>query len=991
MNNYRFSPLIVVRTPAYSYRTYTHDDTAVRNALSDSFFRASIALASDSLYQQLKAADFIYDRLAPKVRLSLRKYLNRMCFRSIPFGLFAGTTTIQWGQQQPVVFSDKLRPHVLYSFEQVIADAAIAGNSPATPPYRLNESIYTINSSYRYLKCDKDASTGKQKFYLHELQITPILSALAGHCNTARSLEEMIAFVDDQCNSGAERSRCFVDGLIAQQLIVPALTENNIDKAYLVANTEIPELPGTDVNVIYAQLASGQESTTAPSGRSRYYVHLDMPVAAGALDTRLQEHIREGIACMARLTPASKPGELETFKAEFRKRFDLQLVPLLAALDPETGVNYERLAGMQSSSVLLRQIGLGQKQEKAGSTIHWSPVHALFMQRWQPSAAVINITAEDLAQLPHPQPDIALPNSMSVMFRPLHDGVVIESAGGVSATALAARFSVFDKGILADCRSTARLTEQANPNVIFADINHYCDPHTANIDRRAQIWSYEIPVLTGSAMPQEQQLLLSDLYIAVDGDRVVLWSKSINKEVIPVLTSAFNYLRSDLAVFRFLCDLQHQGIHTDLTFDLERLFPGLSYYPRVAYGAAILQLATWHIKEDAIAAIRSKPLPAERHKALRLLVEGLKLPRMISVNEHDNQLVFDTTCAGDLEFLWDTIKNAGALTIKEFPYIESSDEGSSPTGDKKYLHQMVASMVHNEEIYKCLYRKPASTGEGQRKFMPGSEWLYCKLYCHPTRANELLSTHISTHAQVLISKGILKQWFFIRYNDPGYHLRTRFHVAEQYVGEAIALLRKSCNALVASGIISSFTIDVYERELERYGTDMIADAEEWFCASTTAVTAPLQAGNMPDKELVRMAFLHADTICCTFDTAISERSDLFRRWYEALSMEFSISSAQNEQLKRRYREVNESGLLPHGSASETGTIFGQACKVLYAKIADRCPERREQLLADLLHMHLNRVFVSEARKQEMVVYYCLWKYYSSMNARMNLSVSSVCS
>ena len=36
-------------------------------------------------------------------------------------------------------------------------------------------------------------------------------------------------------------------------------------------------------------------------------------------------------------------------------------------------------------------------------------------------------------------------------------------------------------------------------------------------------------------------------------------------------------------------------------------------------------------------------------------------------------------------------------------------------------------------------------------------------------------------------------------------------------------------------------------------------------------------------------------------------------------------------------------------------------------------ERREQLLADIIHMHLNRLFADRQREQELVVYYCLHK------------------
>jgi len=40
-----------------------------------------------------------------------------------------------------------------------------------------------------------------------------------------------------------------------------------------------------------------------------------------------------------------------------------------------------------------------------------------------------------------------------------------------------------------------------------------------------------------------------------------------------------------------------------------------------------------------------------------------------------------------------------------------------------------------------------------------------------------------------------------------------------------------------------------------------------------------------------------------------------------------------------------------------------------------------KLVADLIHMHLNRLFNEKQRKQEFIIYYLLYKYYISIEAR----------
>ncbi|MGY8712177.1 hypothetical protein RAD16_41190, partial [Bradyrhizobium sp. 18BD] len=43
-------------------------------------------------------------------------------------------------------------------------------------------------------------------------------------------------------------------------------------------------------------------------------------------------------------------------------------------------------------------------------------------------------------------------------------------------------------------------------------------------------------------------------------------------------------------------------------------------------------------------------------------------------------------------------------------------------------------------------------------------------------------------------------------------------------------------------------------------------------------------------------------------------------------------------------------------------------------------KRRDQLLADLIHMHLNRLFIDRQRNQELIIYYCFYKYQLSVKA-----------
>ncbi|MEF9476554.1 thiopeptide-type bacteriocin biosynthesis protein [Chryseobacterium sp. 1B4] len=58
--------------------------------------------------------------------------------------------------------------------------------------------------------------------------------------------------------------------------------------------------------------------------------------------------------------------------------------------------------------------------------------------------------------------------------------------------------------------------------------------------------------------------------------------------------------------------------------------------------------------------------------------------------------------------------------------------------------------------------------------IPGGNWIYYKLYMGTKSADEILEDKIKPLADQLIEENVIDQWFFIRYNDPKYHLRIRF-------------------------------------------------------------------------------------------------------------------------------------------------------------------------------------------------------------------------
>jgi len=64
----------------------------------------------------------------------------------------------------------------------------------------------------------------------------------------------------------------------------------------------------------------------------------------------------------------------------------------------------------------------------------------------------------------------------------------------------------------------------------------------------------------------------------------------------------------------------------------------------------------------------------------------------------------------------------------------------------------------------------------RKTFIPGSEWVYFKLYTGTKTADMILKNEIYEYVNGLLKNDSINQWFFIRYSDPDFHLRLRLHL-----------------------------------------------------------------------------------------------------------------------------------------------------------------------------------------------------------------------
>ena len=1016
INNYEFYPKLICRTPAFSYLAYI---TPIQEAIEADYFKAAIFLASKSLFGALEKKSFNFEYLSEKEKLAVQMYLNRMCFRPTPFGLFSGFSTVSWlFEKETETVNKYFKIHVQLD-SLFLAWSLDKKSISSNIKFTLNNSLYKVGNDYRYIRYRESNAGEKRNFYIESFHSTEITKSVISFFAKRRTKCQLINFLVQKIEPDDHECEAFVEELIASQVIIPETLENITGQDYFyrllkVVDREsqkfkklsefekiLDEIKVQNAVELPGRILMAANKLEEISGQkwhsSFFYVNTENTDVQPHLpeDTRIK--ILSGLSCIEKLLPLRSKDPMDDFVQAFRNKFDMRWMPLMVALDPEAGVGYEPFArGKESQSPLLKNMTLRHNFNSDGA-VEWSAAHSLLLDKWHASdiskqgVKTIFLEDSDLASLSDQNPHPPVNPNTSVIFRIAGDAIFLEQAGGATAIALLGRFTPFISDLKKQVCEIARLEERANPDVVFAEIAHVSDLALMNIEKRETIRQYEIPVLTFSSLPDENQIPLNDLLVSVQEDEVILWSVKLRKRVIPRLSSAFNYIRSELPVFRFLCDLQSHRVRANFTFDLTTCFPNLSFYPRVQYKSTILSLASWHLNENQIK-ILCESEKSSGYLPIMNFANKMKWPRYISVSKSDHYIVIDSHKEEDLVFLLRILKKERSAIIKEFPFFEERDRRSTESLHPPYIQQFIAQLYHTKKIYGPVPNFPMYVKFPviQRKFIPGSKWYYFKIYCHPSRSDELLREYITPFCDQCVAKELAYQWFFIRYFDSSYHIRVRIRILSPSFGAITNRLAKKLRPLISSGLISDFALATYEREIERYDPQVIEKIESCFCESSQLITAFFQDNWLQlDEDIVwiEMAFYSIDILLESFAFSEERKIDLFATLFQNLKREFK-SDDLLIQLQKKYREIRQITRLlkpshfNHKPGVKQSILKFKSGHLDLAEATNEWSENKQtKLIADLIHMHLNRLYAETQRDNELVIYYCLLKHYQSGQGR----------
>lgn len=863
-------------------RDYARLTERLRAALARPEVREALYLASPDLYDRLPAWEgaTLGDRDRLRMTRALVRYFTRMASRPTPFGLFAGVGIGTIGQETRLEVSPRAvsrRVHLDMGYLEALMvhlekDPAVR----AKVRYQANTSISQSAGRLHYVETRHqgagrvytlaavDASLEVYEVLRRSAQPTTLAELAATLISDDVDAEEAIAFVTEMIDAQ----------LLVSDLEVPMTGSRSLDElcARIAAIDErtarvlshaaagIRDIEAAPLGVgaeAYARVRALLEELPVSKEAAEEVLQVDMRLDSEvALGKPVVDELARAADCLFRIG-AAEQRPLAGFVKAFVERYDQQEVPLLEALDDEVGVGLPQ-------DPPDTMVASAQSAQQAAVT-------RLLVSALSSGATEITLTEADVDAVAYRGPTAELPAGFALMAAvsaasadALRDGdfrIVFDGGQGPSGAMFFGRFCHNDPVLASAVARQLEAEEALDPDAIHAELVHLPEGRLGNVVARPVLRRFEIPFLGRSSAPADQQLRLNDLLVSVRKDRLVLRSRRLGREVVPHLASAHNAeQQGTLPVYRFLARFERQHSRYAMWWPWATL-AGLPFLPRVTYGRTVLARAQWTLSSSELA-ILVKAQGAARVRAVRAWREQKRVPRFVQLWEADNALFVDLENPLCVDVLLNVVKQRTSLTVLEM--LPTPDEAAVTSDNGRFFHEIVVPFVRRKvekTPARPRERTPSglATHAGIRRFAPGSQWLFAKLYVGVGVADGVLREMVAPLVEQVVSAGVVERWFYLRYADPQPHIRLRFFGdPRRLASEVLPALHLAAAPFIRDGRIWRVQLDTYEREIERYGGPLGVDlAERLFTAdSTAALTLISEYGGAAQTErraLITMA------------------------------------------------------------------------------------------------------------------------------------------
>ncbi|MBD8500852.1 lantibiotic dehydratase [Paenibacillus arenosi] len=860
-----------------------HASYLIHMALHPSI-REALAISSPSLLTSLDTFDFSFSHKKSMQRIrSLTRYLIRITTRPTPFGLLSGLDygTFKDNTQlslEPIESYKKYtRPDMewllkiisdLEKDERVIDGVMVQSNTSVYKAgNRLNNPYHT--GFGQNLKVGKSFQNDSVT-----IRLTPVVEDVLSKAYNPLPFIELQDWVHSKYPDVAiEVIKAFLNELIRQEFLMTSLRPplmNTDPFPYLLqqlaSNSSIEDINIT-LNTLYTMI---QQFDRLPIGKgeaqlrniqqfmkqiheAKDLLQVDLALSSKPLHLHnsIQKEIERAADVLWRLSPTMTGSlYLQSYLNDFMERYGVdQEVSLLELLDTDLGLGAPATYLYPPSNRTL-----GQKPEI------FPKQREVLIEEWIRQAIMDNsmeivLTDEKIKLLQVGEiQEHELPTSMELYFNltspsasAVDEGnyqlILAPNPGSLGAGKTFGRFMHMMKEPFKDklkqlYEEEKRLSEDA----ISVEIVYLPSAgRSANLVISENHSFYELAIGTHSSKSERQTIPVSDILVGCQDNRFYLKSKSLGKRIVPHINNMLDWSKAP-NIYHFMADIAFEGKRrwVPIHWTSKDILPVI---PRIRVGRVVLVSAEWRLNQSMLEVDKGMLLE-EWMKRFAVWRKKMKIPQYVYLREEDHRLLLNLDQILHVDLIrqeYERLQPGELIRLTETGNYLEEHCCTGPEG--AYMTEITVPLLRTpvastEQSSPSLIHKHEYIPMVERLHLPGSDWLYVKMYGFSQRQEEFIADRLYHFVKESLQEGWMDQFFFIRYYDEGAHLRIRFHGNPAgLVQVGIPKLYQWAKTLQQEGLLSRIVIDSYDPEIERYGGEsLISAAERLFCQDSLLVT-----------------------------------------------------------------------------------------------------------------------------------------------------------
>jgi thiopeptide-type bacteriocin biosynthesis protein len=936
-NLYQSCDFYMLRTPMLPIEFYQSicflDDTELKEELNRVLetkeIREAIQVGSASLYNNL-------EQMNNKVSSSVMKYLIRMSTRTTPYGLFSGINIGSFDTYTSICLDDKknfkkrMRPDMEWLY-------GVINNSESNP--KLVKSIKVKKNNLAYKKGDRLENpyvsnlgmTGtKDGETVTSIRWTDLLNLVMENTQEFIKIKELVHIILEKYpHVKEEKITNYIEELVRYEYLItslrPPLTEINLFEYVM---NQVKELENSDelygqlddiahkINTYNTQAIGDSQELLSDIVKdmdnlynTNNYLQIDMGISTreNVLNQSIRQDMEKYCEMLQKLAVSQlEDNSIKAYKEEFIETYGLDVeVQLLELLDE--GVGLGAPAGY-SNPMSHRKYEPGipnEKVKRIKELLQYKIIESNVTHN-----ELIQLTDEDIEDMSGGSDVPKEEFSPSVEFNVIISAKSCEDVdkgdyllfigpnfGSIKAGKTFGRFmDIIHEHDARNIKSVIYEKEKAmlNDEYIMVEISELSQYGRGNnVTINSNNIEYQLCIAT-NAVDTKKTIDIQDLYVGVSNNKFYVKSKSLNKKLYITYHHMMNF-RNGSNLGRFLKDITF-SYYTNL-MDVAFMFQieNFEHIPRVMYRNIVMIPASWRIKKEKFDVSSYENF----EESFKEWVKKNKVPRYIYQKENDNRLMLDLSSVAHTKELFRIIKKANDAVL-----LTETEVG--PDMDRLIVHDehlykyccevvipLIRKTVNTEKnkqdnpIFESIWtqsmissnKNKISFQDKNRNLFPGDEnWYYYKLYITEIRINELIGDYVYDFCEMLIDRGIISKYFFIRYADPKIHIRIRVqaadendHLVQQYFNDFLKQLH-------AKGLVNSMQIENYVREIERYGgAELMQNAEDYFYADSQYVGQLIKL--IREKELnytdEQLGIISIISILEQFNVTFGDQDQLF--------------------------------------------------------------------------------------------------------------------